>query len=69
MTNYNYKDYLRELGFHIDEKVSCQCIDDDEAWIGIVDRDSSGRYFLFADDVTYYPTGTDKLMLIEVYFF
>ena len=63
----NYKDYLRELDFHINESVSCQCIDDDEAWIGIVDRDSSGRYFLSAENglITHYPTGTDKLMLIE----
>ena len=59
------KDYLKELGFGIDDKVSCQCADDNEAWVGVVDRDSSGRYFLLADDVAYYPDGTDKLMLVD----
>ena len=59
------KDYLKELGFSIDDKVSCQCADDNEAWVGVVDRDNTGDYFLYADDVAYYPTGTDKLTIVD----
>ena len=61
------KDYLKELGFSIDDKVSCQCADDNEAWVGVVDRDSLGRYFLLAENglITYYPTGTDKLTIVD----
>ena len=61
------KDYLRQLGFGIDDKVSCQCADDNEAWTGIVDRDSTGRYFICSENglITYYPDGTDKLMVVD----
>ena len=59
------KDYLKELGFAIDDKVSCQCVDDNEAWVGVVDRDSTDRYFIASDAITYYPVGADKLMLVD----
>ena len=59
------KDYLKELGFGIDDKVSCQCADDNEAWVGVVDRDSTGSYFIASDAITYYSIGADKLMLVD----
>lgn len=58
------KNYLKENGFFIGEEVCCQCLDDDEPWKAIVDRDSNGIYFLsFDGGYAYYPDSSDSILL------
>lgn len=59
------KNYLKEEGFFVGEKVYCQCVDDDEPWQAIVDRDSDGIYFLNSHGLVYYPDSSVSILSCE----